>query len=85
MSPLLKSLLPDPPTVSFRRPRNRKGNLVKAKLRGTVERIKGTYCCGKARCKVCKFVKTGSTFKSTVEERSFLISYSFDCDSSGVI
>ena len=43
------------------------------------------FGCGKVRCKICKFVKTGSIFKSTVEKKSFHINHSFNCDSSGVI
>ena len=41
--------------------------------------------CGKVRCKICKFVKTGSIFESRVEKKSFHINHSFDCDSSGVV
>ena len=40
-------------------------------------------CC--PRCKVCNFVKTGSTFNSNVEGRSFHINHSFDCNSNGVV
>ena len=43
------------------------------------------FGCGKVRCKICKFVKTGSIFESTVEKKSFHINHSFDCDSSGVV
>ena len=81
VSPLLGSLLSEPPMVSFRRPRNLKDRLVRAKLKANNETTRGMFCCGKARCKVCNFVKTGSTFNSNVEGRSFHISHSFDCDS----
>ena len=49
------------------------------------EGSKGMFCCGKARCKVCKFVETGSIFMGNVEKRSFHINHSFDCDSQGVV
>ena len=37
--------------------------------------------CGEARCKVYKFVETGSAFIGNVEKQSFHINHSFDCDS----
>ena len=43
------------------------------------------FGCEKIRCKICEFVKICSIFKSTVEEKSFHINHSFDCDSSGVV
>ena len=49
------------------------------------EGSKGMFCCGKARCKVCKFVETGSMFVGNVEKRSFHINHTFDCDSQGVV
>ena len=39
--------------------------------------------CGKSRCQICKFVKEGCTFDG--ENRSFVINFTFDCDSKGVI
>ena len=84
-SPLIKSTLPEPPIVSFRRPRNIKDFLVRTKLEPEIQSGKGMFGCGKVRCKICKFVKTGSILERKVEKKSFLINYSFDCDSSGVV
>ena len=66
-SPLLKSILPEPPIVSFRRPRNIKDFLVRAKLEPEIQSDKGMFGCGKVRCKICKFVKTGSIIERTVK------------------
>ena len=81
---MLKSILPEPPIVSFRQPRSMKVFLVRAKLEPEIQSDMGMFGCGKVRCKMCKFVKTGSIFESTVEKKSFRINPSFDCDSSGV-
>ena len=42
-------------------------------------------CCGKKRCQICKLVKVGSVFESSVEDRTFHINHSFNCDSAGVV
>ena len=79
-SPLLKSILLEPPIVSFRWPRNIKDFLVRAKLELEIQSIKGMFVCGKVRCKIYKFVKMGSMFESMVEKKSFHINHS-----SGVV
>ena len=83
--PALKKLLPDTPRLSFRRAKNLKDILVRAKIQSIEEGSKGMFCCGKARCKICKFVETGFIFTGNVEKQSFHINHSFDCDSQGVV
>ena len=83
--PALKKLLPVAPRLSFRRSRNLKDILVRAKMQPIEEGPKGIFCCGKARYKVCKFVETGCIFMGNVEKQSFHINHSFDCDSQGVV
>ena len=73
------------PMISFRRPKNLKDNLVRAKIQPLEEKAKRMLCCGKTRCKVCNYVKSGNSFSGNVEMRSFHINHSFDCDSCGVI
>ena len=47
MSLILKSwVLVEIPMISFRRPKNRKDNLVRAKLQPLEEKAKGMFCCG---------------------------------------
>ena len=84
-SPTLKKLLPVVPMVSFRRPKNLKDLLVRAKVRPLEEKIRGMFCCGKTRCLVCRFVKTGKKLVGNVEQWSFHIIHAFDCDSNGVV
>ena len=83
--PLLKSILPELLIVSFRWPRNTKYFLVRGKLELEIQSDKGMFGCGKVKCKIYKFVKTGYIFESTVEKKSFHINHSSDCDSSGVV
>ena len=82
--PALKKLLLVAPRLSFRRSRNLKDILVRAKMQPTEEGPKGMFC-KKAGCKICKFVETGSIFMGNIEKRSFYINHSFDCDSQGMV
>lgn len=84
-SAVLKKVLPIVPLLSFRRAKNLKDYLVRAKLTPVKETIKGMNCCGGKRCQICKFVKVGSVFESSVEGRKFHINHSFDCNSTGVV
>ena len=70
--------------VCFRRTKNLKDHLVRAKLRREEEAVGGMFKCGKNRCKICA-VTVGDKFKSNAEGRSFYINHCFDCDSEGVI
>ena len=75
------------PFVSFRRPKNLKDVLVRAKLpksHGSWGR-KGMQPCGKSRCQICAFVSDSDTFYDHDRKNSFKINYHFNCDSSGVV
>ena len=43
------------PMISFRRPKNLKDNLVRAKMQPLEEKVNGIFCYGKTRCKVCNY------------------------------
>ena len=70
--------------VYFRRTKNLKDHLVRAKLRREEEAVVGMFKCGKNRCKICDSVAVGDKFKNNAEGRSFFINHRFDCDSEGV-
>ena len=78
-------IMPEPPMVCFRRTKNLKDHLVRAKLRKEEEAVVGMFKCGKNRGKICDNVTVGDKFKSNAEGRSFFINHRFDCDSEGVI
>ena len=72
MSLILKSwVLLEIPMISFRRLKNHKDNLVRAKLQSLEEKAKGMFCCGKVKCKVCNYVKPGATFVGNIDKSSF--------------
>ena len=77
-------IMPEPPMVCFRRTKNLKDHLVRAKLRREEEAVVGMFKCGKNRCKICDSVTVGDKFKNNAEGRSFFINHRFDCDSEGV-
>ena len=56
--------MPEPPTVGFRRTKNLKDHLDRAKLRREEEAVVGMFKCGKNRCKICDNVAVGDKFKS---------------------
>ena len=71
--------------ICFRRPRNLKDHLVRAKL-GKIEETTGEmFKCGKKRYKLCDSIVVSTTFQSTVQGRTFCINHRFDCDSRGVV
>ena len=55
--PALKKLLPDTPRLSFRRAKNLKDILVRAKMQPIEEGCKGMFCCGKEDVKFLSLLK----------------------------
>ena len=82
-----KKVFPNKPLVSFRRAKNLKDNLVRAKLAPLQQedQLKGCYQCGKSRCQVCEHMSEGDKFVCHVTGKEYRINSTFDCDSSGVV
>ena len=82
-----KKVFPNKPLVSFRRAKNLKDNLVRAKLAPLQQedQLKGCYQCGKSRCQVCEHMSKGDKFVCHVTGKEYRINSRFDCDSSGVV
>ena len=80
-----KEVFPVPPVVAFRRCKNLKDILVRARLTSGREKVhnnRGSSCCKKSRCQVCKVMSNSDTFKSSTTGKEYKINYSFNCDSS---
>ena len=83
-----REVFPEPPLIAFRRYKNLKDMLVRARLSnegngGTDE--KGCSRCGKSRCQVCNVMNNCEHFHSNIDSRKYRINYSFNCDSSNVV
>ena len=83
-----REVFPEPPLIAFRRCKNLKDMLDRARLsnegnRGTNK--KGCSRCGKSRCQVCNVMSNSEHFHSNIDSREYRINYSFNCDSSNVV
>ena len=82
-----KKVFPNKPLVSFRRAKNLKDNLVRAKLAPVQQEdyVRGCYRCGKSCCQVCEHKSEGDKFVCHVGSKKYRINSKFNCDSSGVV
>ena len=75
--------------ISFRRAKNLKDTLVRAKIKPLVEEQveKGTFRCnGRRSCQICPIVVEGDTFGNFNESRSFTnFSGAYNCNSQNVV
>ena len=83
-----RKVFPEPPLIAFRRCKNLKVILVRARLsnegKGGTDK-KGCCHCGKSRCQVCNVMSNSEHFHSNIDSREYRINYSFNCDSSDVV
>ena len=83
-----REVFPEPPVIAFRRCKNLKDILVRARLsnkgNGGNDK-KGCSRCGKSRCQVCNFMSNSEHFHSNIDSREYWINYSFNCESSNVV
>ena len=74
--------------VSFRRAKNVKDTLVRAKLQPENEELveKGTHKCNGRRCQICPMMQEGSMFYNADDSRFFRnFSGAYDCNSENVV
>lgn len=88
--PYLKKVFPNPPMVAFRRPKNLRDILIKAKVPPTPKnkprrQINGMKACNLKRCETCPFVKSGKNFKSPFNSTLVQLNSSLSCASSNVV
>ena len=74
--------------VSFRRAKNLKDTLVRAKLQTQDQELvpKGTFKCSGKRCQICPIIQEGCSFSNANDSRSFKnFSGAYDCSSTKVV
>ena len=80
-----REVFPEPPLIAFRRCKNLKDVLVRARLsnegNGGTDK-KGCSRCGKSRCQMCNVMSNSEHFHSNIDSREYRINYSFNRDSS---
>ena len=87
--PYLKKVFPEPPMVAFRRPKNLRDILIKAKVPTPKEKprrqLKGMKACNQVRCETCPFVKSGNKFKSPFNSTLVHLNSTLNCNSTNVV
>ena len=85
----LKKVFPSPPMVAFRRPKNLRDKLIKAKIPPTPKRGKrclpGMKPCNEKLCETCPFVKLTKHFKGPFNNTVVQLNSSLNCTSSNVV
>ena len=74
--------------VSFRRAKNLKDTLVRAKLQTQDQELvpKGTFKCSGKRCQICPIIQEGCSFSNANDSRFFKnFSGAYDCSSTNVV
>ena len=90
VGPERKKLFENKIFLSFRRAKNIKDKLVRAKLPNSDDgglSVNGCYKCnGRKSCQICVLIKEGDSFENSDENRSFTIfSGRYNCNSENVV
>ena len=89
-NPHMKSVYPKPPMIAFKRPRNLKDVLVKAKVppppKQRPTRVKpGMHKCNSWKCSICPFVKPQKEIKATHSDCKVSINKHFNCNTENIV
>ena len=80
----VKRVFTTDPFVSFRSGYSSRIHLVGGKVYPII-RLKGTFFCGKSRCKTFFNIKQTDTFEGFATKKVYKINHSFNCDSKWLI
>jgi len=82
----LEKAIPNPPLVSFRRPRNLRNLLVRARVSTPAPPTNtGNTPCNSRRCKCCREIKSCNTFRSKNTGRQYNIRAPITCKSKNLV
>ena len=80
-----RAVFPEPPVTAFRRCKNLKDTLVRARLTNKDHCYeRGCSRCKQSRCQVCVSIDNGDSFHFHVT-KEYKINFAFNCDSSNVV
>ena len=81
----LQQAFPNEPVIAYRRPKNLKDLLVRAKV-DLPPKVNGSSKQSvKPRCKVCLSIQQTNTFVSSVTSRKYIIRQQIDCSTENVV
>jgi hypothetical protein len=86
----LKKVFPAPPMVAYRRPKNLRDTLIKAKIPPTPTK-RGKRCppgmksCNENRCEICPFVTNTKQFTGPFNNLKINLNSAMNCSSSNVV
>ena len=82
----LKKAIPKRPLIAYRRPKNLRDLLVKAKLKPAgLQPAGGSSPCGTRRCLTCSHIQTGIAFRSATMNQAFNVQATATCKTRNVI
>ena len=84
----LKQVFPEPPLISYRRPKNLRDLIVRAKLPSDAPEetnVIGSHPCQSSRCKNCKNMTQTNAFTSNTTKQTFKIRENITCTTINVI
>ena len=88
--PYLKKVFPAPPMVAYRRPKNLRDKLIKAKVPPTPPKREkrcppGMKSCNENLCETCPFVMETKAFKGPFNNVNIKLNTNLNCSSSNVV
>ena len=82
----MKEIFGEQPIVAFRRPKNIKNHLVRAKINTDRTTNPGTFKCGHGGCRICKdYMPETNIFRSSTTGITYNIHQKLNCNSRNVI
>ena len=82
-NPHMLETFPKPPMVAYKRPKNIRDYLIKARVVKKVSRPKrilpGMHKCNISKCKICPYIKEGKKFKSNFTNKSVEVTQHYSC------
>ena len=84
-SDLMREIFPEAPIIAYRRPKNLKDHLVRARVDSNRSNNTGVVKCKARRCELCKLMPETDTFRSSRTGISYKIFQKMSCNSKNVI
>ena len=85
ISEIMKKVVPKPPLVANRRPKNLKDLPVKVMMTPPQQLYEGNSPCGRPCCKSCMHIGTGVIFESATKRKKFQARITANCRTKNIV